>query len=535
MDARTRPQVNPIAFLVAFVATMLCACPTACRAQAGLMSGRPLSAAAGRTLLRGPYLQSGTISNIIVRWRTDSPSESHVRFARAADPHVWETSDTELTTEHIMTLTNLAPNTTYYYAIGTDQTTLAGGPDYYFITAPVQPKPTRIWAIGDAGTAAKGGQAVPMRDAYYAYAGSRYTDVWLMLGDNAYYNGTDSEYQAAVFDVFQNMLRQTVAWSTLGNHETYAPQVLEPMAYFPVFSLPADGRAGGIASGTENYYSFDYGNIHFVCVDSELSVRQPGSPMLNWLQEDLAANTKDWIIAFWHSPPYSKGSHDSDRTDDNFGNMIEMRANIVPILESFGVDLVLCGHSHNYERSYLLDGHYGFSESLTPSMMKDAGSGRPDETGAYLKPGTGPGVNEGTVYVVAGSSGWATFQWGHHPAMFASLLRVGSMVIDVNSNRLDAKFLRETGAIDDYFAIIKGAAPEPLRFATFRVAQGELRAQWKSVAGHTYRIQKSASLETPEWIDLSEDIPASGATTSWSDLVMPDAEKCFFRVVRIAP
>lgn len=255
--------------------------------------------------------------------------------------------------------------------------------------------------------------------------------------------------------------------------------------------------------------------------------------MLVWLQEDLAANTNEWLIAFWHSPPYTMGSHSSDNVNDNFGNMIEMRANIVPILESYGVDLVLGGHSHNYERSFLIDGHYGFSDTFTPSMVKDGGSGRPDESGPYLKSSHGPTPNEGAVYIVAGSSGWATFQWGHHPAMHTALLRMGSLILDVDGPRLDAKFLRETGTIDDHFTIIKGAAPEPTRFATFRVRDGMAHVQFKSKAGSQYRIQRTTSLTAPDWDFASGPILASGATTFWSAPTGPGIDESYYRVVEL--
>ena len=127
--------------------------------------------------------------------------------------------------------------------------------------------------------------------------------------------------------------------------------------------------------------------------------------MLTWLEQDLAATEKDWIIAFWHSPPYSKGSHDSDFE----ANLVGMREQVVPILETYGVDLVLCGHSHSYERSFLLNGHYGSSATLTPAMVLDPGSGRSEETGAYNKSLGGPDASRGAVYVVAGSAGQTGF------------------------------------------------------------------------------------------------------------------------------
>jgi hypothetical protein len=257
--------------------------------------------------------------------------------------------------------------------------------------------------------------------------------------------------------------------------------------------------------------------------------------MLTWLKADLEANMSDWLIAFWHSPPYSKGSHDSDNLLDNFGNMTEMRVNAVQLLESYGVDLVLSGHSHIYERSHLINGHYGFSTSLTPTMVKDAGSGRTEDTGAYIKPGAGPVANQGAVYVVAGCSGWATSRTGYHPIMYFDELQVGSLIIDINGKRLDARFLRETGAIDDHFTILKGVAPEALRICTFAVQNGEAVVRWKSIAGENYRVQHTASLDSPVWTDASDVITATGATSTWTAPLLDGEMQRFFRVVQLVP
>jgi acid phosphatase type 7 len=492
-------------------------------------------AAGAAELVRGPYLQSGTPSSVIVKWRTDVPTHSIVFYGDHPDSLVYVTGHLQPTTEHQVRVTGLSPSSKYFYSIGSFGETLAGGDsEHFFVTHPPpgSRKPTRLWAIGDCGTASAGHPGSQwVRDAYYQFARTNATDVWLMLGDNAYYDGTDDEYSQAVFNIYPTMLRNTVLWSTIGNHETYAPDFEGRIAYHDIFSLPMNAEAGGVPSGTENYYSFNYANIHFVCLDSELSDRSAAGPMLTWLEQDLAANTNDWLIAFWHSPPYTKGSHDSDNRLDNFGNMIQMRTNVVPILESYGVDLVLCGHSHNYERSYLLDGHYGFSQTLTGSMLKDAGSGRTNDTGAYLKTSTGPAPNAGAVYVVAGSSGWATgLQPAHHPAMYITLLEMGSMVIDVDGHRLDARFLRETGAIDDYFTIVKGAPAEPLRLAVFKVSDGTVTARWKSIAGESYYIEQATSLAAADWSPVSDPIIATGATTSWSSKI-PESTKAFYRVV----
>src|SRR6185503_13479965 len=116
--------------------------------------------------------------------------------------------------EHSVTLSNLTPNTLYFYAVGNADTNYIRGTNLYFLTAPVTPKPTRIWALGDQGTADT--RPASVRDAFYAFNGNRYVDVWLMLGDNAYNSGTDAEFQAAVFNMHTNTLPTTTLWSCIG-------------------------------------------------------------------------------------------------------------------------------------------------------------------------------------------------------------------------------------------------------------------------------------------------------------------------------
>jgi hypothetical protein len=408
------------------------------------------------SVTRGPYLQLATPSSIVVRWRTDRPADGRVWFGPDAASLTNLVDDPTAALDHAITVSGLAPDTTYCYAVGTTMDVLAAGPDHTFTTAPAPgaPKPTRVWVLGDSGTGFSGQFSV--RDAYYAFAGLRPTDLWLMLGDNVYDHGWDDEYGEKLFAVYPTLLRQSVLWPTIGNHDTdNLTSVPETLPYFDVFTMPAGGEAGGVPSGTERYYSFDYANVHFVSLDSQTSDRGPNGPMLAWLRQDLAANRSQWTIVTFHHPPYSKGNNDSDTA----AQQIEMRVNVVPLLEAYGVDLVLCGHSHSYERSYCLDGHYGPSTTFSAVMhVKLPGDGRPDGTGAYVLTNW-PGGHRGTVYAVAGSSGRADNGPLNHPAMFFSARQLGSLVLDVNSNRLDAKFVRETGAVDDYFTLIKVPAP----------------------------------------------------------------------------
>jgi len=412
-------------------------------AQGGLKGDRSSHAL---TLKRTPYLQNGTPTSVVVRWKTRSKTDSVLRWGSAPQHLVHEVSSPNLVKTHELEIVGLTPNTRYYYSVGNQVNTFAGGDhEHTFLTFPVAGtvKPTRIWVLGDCGTADANQEAV--RDAYYNFTGTTHTDLWLMLGDNAYTDGSTAQYQKAVFRMYPQMLRKSVLFSTRGNHEKTAS------IFYGQFTFPTAGEAGGMPSGTEAYYSFDYANIHFVCLDSVVTNRKPGSPMLTWLANDLGATNQDWIVVYWHHPPYSKGSHDSDDINDSSGRAFDMRENVLPILERFGVDLVLGGHSHCYERSFLIDGHYGVSSTFDPNtMLIDGGDGREFGNGVYSKT-TAP--NEGTVYTVAGSSGKAGSGTFDHPVMYYSKSQLGSVVIDVTALRMDVSFLASDGTIADWYSI----------------------------------------------------------------------------------
>ena len=355
------------------------------RVFAGILMLAAVFDLSAQTIVRGPYLQQVTEQSVIVRWRTSSGTVSVVRYGLDSGSLSQTATVSGSRTEHAVLLSGLSDSTTYFYSVGDESGALAGDASFYFTTAP-EPgtsAPARFWVLGDSGTA--NANAANVRDAFKAWSASQPADFMIMLGDNAYNSGTDAEYQAAVFDMYPEILRQLPLWSTLGNHDGYsADSATQTGPYYDIFNLPVAGEAGGLPSGTEAYYSFDYGNVHFICLDSYESDRSTAGNMLQWLESDLAFNDKPWVIAFWHHPPYTKGSHDSDSE----GALIDMRQNALPILEAWGVDLVLSGHSHSYERSYLLDGHYGASSTLDPvENVLNPGDGRISGTGAYQKPG----------------------------------------------------------------------------------------------------------------------------------------------------
>ncbi len=414
-------------------------------------------------VLRGPYLQKGTSTAITVCWRTDILSDSIVHYGGSPGALTNTVSNSALAIDHKVTLSGLTPDSEVFYAIAsTSSGTLAGADsDHVFRTPPATgtAKPTRVWVLGDSGTADANARAV--RDSYYNYVGDRGTDLMILLGDNAYLDGTDLQYQYAMFEnMYEAILKKTVVWPTLGNHDALSSDgATESGPYFDIFDLPANGEAGGLASGTEAYYSFDRGDIHFVVLDSQTLDRTVSGAMATWLQADLAANTLTWTIAFWHHPPYSKGSHDSDTGIES----TDMRQVFLPILENAGVDLVLSAHSHAYERSFLVSGHYGLSSTFDPALHTVSGlDGRIGLGGGYRKEITAMGSLDGTVYVVSGASGSLGIGSGtlDHPTSLVTIPLLGSLVLDIRENQLDARYIGHTGVLADFFSIVKnGVTP----------------------------------------------------------------------------
>jgi hypothetical protein len=137
--------------------------------------------------------------------------------------------------------------------------------------------------------------------------------------------------------------------------------------------------------------------------------------------------------------------------------MNDMREKILPILEQGGVDLVLVGHSHVYERSWLLDGHYGKSNTFDAAKhIKQKVSGRPDADGPYRKPRART-PHFGHINNVTGSAGHASSKPVplNHPAFYLSLNEAGSSVIDIDGLRMDVTFLNDKGEKRDWFTIVK--------------------------------------------------------------------------------
>ena len=412
----------------------------------------------GQSIDRGPYLQTLTGESIFIKWRTDSSTDSKVWYGDSPSNLNFTVSSPNNVTDHELMIDGLDANTIYFYAVGNSNGQMMGGDDnHYFLTTPdtTGSQTVRLWVLGDCGTANDNQREV--RDAYYNFIGSNHIDGILLLGDNAYTDGTQSEYQMALFEnMYEEKLVNSVLWPSFGNHDGHSSlSETQTGPYYDIFTVPKNGEAGGEPSNTEAYYSFDYGNIHFICINSDDIDADPEGEMVQWIEEDINATNQEWIVAFFHHPPYTgEGGNESDFK----ASSTDMRENVLPVLEAGNVDLVLTGHTHAYQRSYLINGHYDDSGTWDPTTMGiDLGDGRLDGDGAYYKSRGDDGI--GTVYIVAGSSGKLDSDDYNYPAMHHNAEKLGSVAIDVEGLEMNVQFIDNEGFIEDYFTILKMVDP----------------------------------------------------------------------------
>ena len=442
-------------------------------------------------MARLPYVQASGPDRIHVLWRTEGPIRPVVRWGSRPDrldhavppesivvraslgalgqavPTRWQSLRTPEnlvlpklhsapvgTFQYEARIEGLSPDSIHYYAVfDGDRRLTPDSEDHRFRTQP-RPgtvRPYRFWVLGDSGTGREAQRAVHEGMRRWVQHDGRPLDFWIHVGDMAYGTGRDVEFQSRFFESYADTLRNLVCWPAMGNHEGHTSKGSTGIGpYYDAYLVPTRGESGGLASGTEAYYSFDHGNIHFICLDSHDLDRKPTGAMAKWLKADLEKARAEWLIAFWHHPPYTKGSHDSDKEAD----LVEVRHHLLPILESGGVDLVLTGHSHIYERSMLMDGAYSTNATVAETFILDDGDGDPSGDGAYRK-GAGLRPHEGTVQVVAGHSGASLGRVGTSPVMRRTMVEHGSCVIDVEGDTLVGRMINREGVERDRFSLVK--------------------------------------------------------------------------------
>lgn len=322
--------------------------------QSSGLSCPAASRTAAASLVRTPYLQQVGQTSAVIAWATTPVAQAGSVFvqAAAAGSTGWSTAAqlrsipaaSGTLSLQSGSVTGLAAGQLYCYEVRDAAGNKVGG-TYHFRTAPpaTTTLPVSFMALGDFGIGSAEQAAV--RDRMLARRDQ--TGLWLTLGDNAYMNGTYAQYDSYVFGYYGELFWNLPFFPTSGNHD-YETNAAEP--YLADFFLR---RNAWRAADLERYYSFDWGPVHFVSLDTETPLLQISSTatddMRDWLAADLAATARPWKVVYFHKPPYSV--HPDGRLPSE-----EVRTLLVPVFEQYGVQLVLSGHDHSYERYYPLKG-----------------------------------------------------------------------------------------------------------------------------------------------------------------------------------
>jgi hypothetical protein len=401
------------------------------RAAGFIRSGLALlclvSAAAGATLVRAPYLQNVQAGRASILWTTEEPgvgvafvSDGHSARNATAQIRAFLPAETSLATafyQYQAELTGLRPGTTYTYSVMVNGETLASsaadGSPLHFTTE--GPGPFSFLVLGDSGE----GTPEQMQIASLLSAEPAVALV-LHMGDLACDLGTFAQLDSNYFAVYASLMQRVPFFPAPGNHEYDTNRAA------PYLSAHAPPDSGVPAPDTGRYYSFDWGDAHFTSLDSNLLGTASEGQMLAWFDQDLQASRKLWKIVYFHHTPYPSGHHLGDPT------CVRALAVIDPIAERNGVQLVLSGHEHSYQRSVPLS------------------NGRPAPRGL------------GTTYIISAGGGQALQNIGQLPTTAAAMAVHNYLRVDLDGSRLAIRVIGLGGVWLDQVVLNATPAAKPV-------------------------------------------------------------------------
>jgi predicted phosphodiesterase len=297
------------------------------------------STALGLQIVKGPYLQNVTKTGITVLWETDLPSDSHVDYGET-DQYGKVKGSADPVTLHEMVIDDLWADSLFHYKVrSTDGVGQVESEDNTFQTAVLEGTPFKFCHYSDN----QGGW--PRHKIICDLIRSKSPRFVVHSGDMVQDGYNYDEWGTYFFDPARNLIKQVAIFTIPGNHERQHD-------YYTYFmSNPTE------SSGTEWYYSFDYGNTHFCMINSNDTAYgygndmtyYPGTPQYDWIVSDLSSTQQEWKIVVLHHPPYSSGLHGCH-------DMPKSREYLCPLFAKYGVDLVISGHDHLYERTVAMRG-----------------------------------------------------------------------------------------------------------------------------------------------------------------------------------
>jgi len=348
------------------------------------------------TLVRFPYLQNLTTSNVTIAWKTNLEGDSVVEYGISPNINRREINP-QLSFLHYVNLKGLKENTIYKYRIKTNGIVLMD--NLHFKTAPLYSNLYTFAVIGDFGWGS---------NEEFAIANiikSKNPDFLITTGDNVYLYGEDSNYDPKLFFPYRFYLIEHPIFPSIGNHDTYTDN---GFPYLANFFLPENG-----AEQKERYYYFEYGSSLFIALDTFTSSYSPNSPQMRWIENLLSKSTHVWKFVYFHDPMYSSGPH---------GSNINLRNSLQPILEKYNVDIVFQGHDHIYERTYPIS-----------STIRQ----------------------KGIVYIVSGGGGAPLYDINPHPWTAYYKKTYHACFIQINERKLLLEAIDLNNQIFDSYDIVK--------------------------------------------------------------------------------
>lgn len=394
---------------------------------------------------RGPYLQAVVTDRASILWRTDSPSLGRVTLRSEDAAEEYAQSDSSRRTDHEMSFTGLTPGKLYSYTLLDGDSVLETGLEQRFRAATLPGQgPARFSVIGDSGGDVTGRNGP--QHAVTALIESFRPDVFLHTGDIFYTDTVDQVF----YTEYRKILARAPAYVARGNHShsilewpelfTLPPVNLDLPACVPPICEDAVVPPGDRA----DFFSVDWGDAHIAVVDSNRDF-DACSQQLDWLCRDLSAAQSrgvEWLIVMVHENAYTVGSNHFPERDEN-GNFTSNRNPsdseilLAPIADRFGVDLVLTGHDHNYQRSHPIR----------------AGVANTSQSGPYHF------LPEGTFYVVTGGGGgipYPVFDDRPERPMFKVAVSTHHLVeLVITKDFLDVRAVAIDGAELDHFIVSK--------------------------------------------------------------------------------
>lgn len=321
---------------------------TACITAAAIAGGGILR---GPRIVRGPMVQLVEGNELSITWDTSRPMDLEVRLLSGDGSTIVATQSIPATKERtVVRFGDLTVGTKYRYQLWHDGDLLA---DHPVSTAPPRGASFRVLAFGDSGTGGREQYQLASRMDDFD------PDVIVHTGDLVYFFGERKHYPRRFYAPYGELVARVPFYPCLGNHDTYKDNGGPLLAEFV---LPPNGPSG---LTPERHYWFDFGDVRFVAIDTNVEEKELRERVAPWLDSVLAAAGDRWKVVFFHHTVYSNGRH---------GDTLRVQLALVPVMESRGVQLVLNGHDHMYERT---------------GPMRGGKTARPGEGVVYVTTGGG--------------------------------------------------------------------------------------------------------------------------------------------------